>query len=322
MFESVAIENFRGIEKLEVPLSPLTVLVGPNGVGKSSVLDAISLGGRLLGESVETLVRGRRQGLADPALWVVRYGQTQSTVRLTSKGASIAIVIRSHNHVVHAKRQGASGEWDAASEMGFGSGHSIGQSSGAPGPIPVQFVDSARPYDPREMSARFTDIQRRGLKTQLEAFLRILDPRVRSIVMDATTEGTAEPAVDLDGVGSRPLALAGDGVRFMTQLVVGLMQSPQGTTLLEEPETHLHPAGVGALTDAILQQVVQEGQVVLTTHSAELVDQLFDALAASEKPTKWMTVIRLRREDQHIVPISIRGDEIRFRREEMHEDLR
>lgn len=73
MFESVTIENFRGIEKLEVPLSPLTVLVGPNGVGKSSVLDAISLGGRSLHDSVETLVRSRRQGLADPALWLVRY---------------------------------------------------------------------------------------------------------------------------------------------------------------------------------------------------------------------------------------------------------
>jgi hypothetical protein len=52
------------------------------------------------------------------------------------------------------------------------------------------------------------------------------------------------------------------------------------------------------------------------------VDQLFDAVAASGKPTKWMRVIRLRREASGIVPFSMRGDEIRVRRDQMHEDLR
>jgi predicted ATPase len=320
LFESVTIENFRGIEKLEVPLSPLTVLVGPNGVGKSSVLDAISLGGMDLRESVDALVQGRRQGLADPALWLVRYGQTAGVVMLARAGAEARVELRAHKQTIRAWRRG-SGDWEALYEKDFGADYQLGH-SGAMGPIPVQFVDSARPYDPGAMSARYTDIQRRGLKSKLEAFLRVLEPRVRSLVMDATTAGTAEPAVDLEGVGSRPLALAGDGVRFMTQLVVGLMQSQGGTALLEEPETHLHPAGLSALTDAVLQQVLQGGQVVLTTHSAELVDQLFDAVAASGKPTKWMRVIRLRREASGIVPFSMRGDEIRVRRDQMHEDLR
>jgi predicted ATPase len=175
LFESVTIENFRGIEKLEVPLSPLTVLVGPNGVGKSSVLDAISLGGRSLHDSVETLVRSRRQGVAC----------------LRRAGAEIRVEIRSHRQVVTAKREDPSREWEAACQIGFGPTHNAMTYSGEPGPIPVQFVDSARPYDPRDMSTRITDIQRRGLKPQLEAFLRALDSRIRSIGMDATSDGTA-----------------------------------------------------------------------------------------------------------------------------------
>ncbi|TGO02373.1 hypothetical protein PN36_26030, partial [Candidatus Thiomargarita nelsonii] len=46
--KSVLIENFRAIEKIQLPLHPqLTVLVGENGTGKTSFLDAISM---VLGE--------------------------------------------------------------------------------------------------------------------------------------------------------------------------------------------------------------------------------------------------------------------------------
>ena len=43
--KSVKIENYRAIEKLELPLDPsLTVLHGDNGYGKTSVLSAIAVG--------------------------------------------------------------------------------------------------------------------------------------------------------------------------------------------------------------------------------------------------------------------------------------
>ncbi len=41
--ESIKIEHFRGILKLELPIDdPLTVIVGNNGIGKTSILDAIA----------------------------------------------------------------------------------------------------------------------------------------------------------------------------------------------------------------------------------------------------------------------------------------
>ncbi len=43
--KSVKIENFRAIKMLELELHPqLTVLVGENGAGKTSVLDALAYG--------------------------------------------------------------------------------------------------------------------------------------------------------------------------------------------------------------------------------------------------------------------------------------
>ena len=39
----VEIENFRGIEKLNLPLDDTTILIGENNTGKSSILDALQI---------------------------------------------------------------------------------------------------------------------------------------------------------------------------------------------------------------------------------------------------------------------------------------
>jgi predicted ATP-dependent endonuclease of OLD family len=41
----ITVENFRAISQLELPLEPqLTLLVGNNAVGKTTILDAIAVG--------------------------------------------------------------------------------------------------------------------------------------------------------------------------------------------------------------------------------------------------------------------------------------
>jgi len=42
-FQSLTVRNFRRLAAVDIPLRPLTVLIGGNGVGKSSLLDALSL---------------------------------------------------------------------------------------------------------------------------------------------------------------------------------------------------------------------------------------------------------------------------------------
>jgi len=42
-FENLTIRNFRRLSDVDLPLRPLTVMIGANGVGKSSLLDALSL---------------------------------------------------------------------------------------------------------------------------------------------------------------------------------------------------------------------------------------------------------------------------------------
>lgn len=54
MLRSVKLKNFRGFETLEVALSPVSVVVGPNSSGKTTVLHAISAAHRAYAQVLET----------------------------------------------------------------------------------------------------------------------------------------------------------------------------------------------------------------------------------------------------------------------------
>ncbi|MBP6830286.1 MAG: AAA family ATPase [Deltaproteobacteria bacterium] len=75
MIDSVTLQNFKAHRDTRVPLGRMTVLVGQNAVGKTSVLQAMSLLGRCLSSPTTELFAGRfalpgvvHQGATDPLL--------------------------------------------------------------------------------------------------------------------------------------------------------------------------------------------------------------------------------------------------------------
>ena len=60
MITSIRIQDFKGHRDSVIPLGPLTVLVGPNGSGKTSVLDALGIQSDLATSAVENVLTGDR----------------------------------------------------------------------------------------------------------------------------------------------------------------------------------------------------------------------------------------------------------------------
>ena len=60
-FDSVRFRNFKSLADVEVPLHRLTILVGANGVGKTSVLEGIFLLGQLRNKKPGTVFASRRE---------------------------------------------------------------------------------------------------------------------------------------------------------------------------------------------------------------------------------------------------------------------
>jgi predicted ATPase len=72
MIQSISINGLRGIAKGEIKeLAPLTVLVGPNSSGKSTILDALFIA---VSDDTENAIKRcvlRRYGVNRPGRWLL-----------------------------------------------------------------------------------------------------------------------------------------------------------------------------------------------------------------------------------------------------------
>jgi len=119
---------------------------------------------------------------------------------------------------------------------------------------------------------------------------------------------------------SVPASLAGDGILSLLRLSLELAASGGGVALLEEPEVHQHPGAIQQSARAILAAVRRQIQVVLTTHSLELIDALLGA--SSDLDLDRLSLYRLQLQEGKLKSSRLSGPEIAFARAEIEDDLR
>ncbi|MEO7328158.1 MAG: AAA family ATPase [Minicystis sp.] len=126
-----------------------------------------------------------------------------------------------------------------------------------------------------------------------------------------TVRGTERPV---------PAYLAGDGFKRFLALAAAALGTPQGVVLLEEPETYQHPRYLEELA-AMLHIAAAEGtQIILSTHSIELIDALLRAPAAEGKT--YPTVHRMRLFEGNLGATTLDRDLALRVRDDLLQDLR
>ena len=97
-----------------------------------------------------------------------------------------------------------------------------------------------------------------------------------------------------------PATRLSDGtLRYLSLLAILLHPNPPPLICIEEPELGLHPDILPTLCD-LLKEAAQKTQVIITTHSADLIDDLSDmpeAVLVFDKQQGSTTVTRLNKED-------------------------
>jgi ABC-type ATPase involved in cell division len=348
MITEVHLSGLRGVrEGALVEMSPLTVMVGASGSGKSTVLDALLIGaGNSPAEGVGRAVQ-RRRGSWNGAQWLLRRAegvQQQGAVRVIARrplgSQERRTRIDLHDGVPPNEGatlpSGAPAPWSSfllsMSDEGVESRHCwVGiaadnlYQAGPVMPVPLKgwelrMVDLAVVMG-TPLHKQYSEMVKSGRRSEVVEVLReVVGTRtLRDLTL--LTEGEV-PIVHLEfDDGAVPVALASDGVASMVRLAVELASRPGGLVLIEEPELHQHPK-LQWLTARVIWAAVCRGvQVVLTTHSLDLIDGLVSAA-----PPDRLGDLSLHRtalvEAGRLAVSRISGARVAARRAEFEEDLR
>lgn len=303
----LTVENFRGFERLELGLDrPVTVLVGANGSGKTSVLEAIIVG-------LRDLVPGGSPTVLSPDLSArdLRRGAPRCEIKLevTHGGASYTLnerypaseddrgprnwgeqrffyevaraplftfLIQTTRHMIDASVRAAS------VPLSVDDDHTTLAARAGYARFVEWFKEREDVENERRIAARSFELQDPQLRAVREAVAALMPgfdnlriQRDPSPVM-VVTKADVELRLDQLSDGERNLiALAGDLARRMV-LANPNSDAPrvtEGVVMLDEVEQHLHPAWQRRVIPA-LQRAFPAVQWIVTTHSPQVLSSV------------------------------------------------
>lgn len=345
MFSQLDITKFRGIAEGRIAgLTNVSVIVGPNNSGKSSCLEAIEIacsaptiadilslaqrrGGRphaaarhlIYGDAKETSIvlsgeTTRSMKFSERATYIdgeLTMALEEGLVQPIGLYRATLTVTRASQHVSTA---GLVGAMDASGK------HAVPTiETGRKAPHPSALVDVNLVRGPRAMETAYSEIDRTG---RLDAVVTALRASMSSLtdLRILESEGDFVLHAFLEGGARVPAYLFGDGFKRLLELAAALAQQSGAIVLLEEPECFQHPRYQIEFVRLLQHAAARGVQIVLSTHSLELLDRILHAEWPDDAPHP--SVHRLRLVGGQLACTSLNRREAVAARDEIAEDLR
>lgn len=326
MLTSLTIDGLRGIAHGELKdIAPLSVIVGTNGSGKSTVLDALNIvANPSTGEALAAATK--RRSLPSSFLrWLMPKGKLMSVAQLTATncGESCKVELRGDVQLGvvwlgEACRESDQpyARWDGLINI---HGVPVNPHTTHLGIANLRLIDSHGKDVLRPIHELHTIAVETGHRDAERALIAEILPGAEHI--EVLSDQNAPVAHVVYSDHSVPVALVGDGIEVVIRLALELMVLEDGLVLLEEPEVHLHPAALAMAARVIVSAVRRGIQVILTTHSLELIDNLIAACETAED-LKNMAVFRVLLEEGILKSTRIAGERVAQLRSQIEDDLR
>jgi energy-coupling factor transporter ATP-binding protein EcfA2 len=351
MLTSLEIAGLRGIQKGVIKgLRQLTVFVGPNGCGKSTVLEAagVACAGLKAERAFRALADREWLGLAGMAYWCDQKTGASVTGRFepspmdeNASSLSSTSLLRAPvaiSSFLAATKLTSSTQSGQRLEHGASSIHVQVNDDGSPEHsshhsvlVPFEFLgtfsDRAAGARERLASARFssalrdalTAIKRAPWYDDFESYLRELRPKVDHIESLAVDDRDEPFIIEKDPRTVYPVAYAGDGFRRALLLAATLAGAKGGVAALDEPEAFAHPR-MGRELARLFRRSLDDGtQILISTHSLEFIEIVLHEL---KDTAERIAVVGLTMTGGVLSPMMEYGADAYRRIVEMRDDLR
>lgn len=309
MLTSIQLKNFKCFESLKLRLAPLTILCGLNGMGKSSVLQALLLlrqskqagelakGRLVLGGELVDLGTGQDILLEDAKSDVIEFSLWQEEIALPWTLA--------FNYLRDGKQLSA-GARDALGKESDSCWNSVPPFGGRVVYVNADRIGPRKHHEHSEIMARQGDLGARG-EFALNYFHSIqydvmsaADPRCEGLTtyrhLDLVEhwlhEVSPHTQLSLEKIGIADAIIAGFsfarqgdirtrqyrstnvgfGLSYVLPVLIGLLAPPGALCLIENPEAHLHPRGQTRLAELAIRAALAGVQVIVETHSDHFLD--------------------------------------------------
>jgi predicted ATPase len=315
MITGLEISNYRGITHGElIDLAPLSLLVGPNSSGKTSVLEAIVLAAGPNMESVARIIV--RRGWIGDATVAGLLPSESATLRIIENGSVNQITLTKMGSVgVEVKGpQGIHFQVSVSSPAGGWGG------GGTPSARAVTSVEVDRAdVDPTVLDRAISRADLRGERPALIELVRPLLPGLKDLRILQPGSVYALHVED-DSRAPWPAAMAGDGLKKLLILAAKIAADSSGIIVVEEPETYLHVGALSQVAKLFWQAVLdQKKQIIAATHSLEFIDALFAHPGADIANA---ALFRLSLRQGRLKVVRVAGEKVRELRADIGEDLR
>jgi predicted ATPase len=314
LIDDLEIRGLRGIRAGALSgFAPLTVLVGPNSCGKSTVLEALLLAVEPVpADAARHIVRHR---------WAARRSDAETYTRwlFFDRAQPIEASVGGSD----AKRVVRLTERDEKLVAGVvGASHAeVDWTVKAAGRTP--FIE---PTVQRVLlETQWSEVVRAGQREAVESALRHFIPNFDRLELLVET-ASAELNVALHNTvpGAFPVRVLGDGLQALLREALAVSPHKNMLILADEPEAFKHPRALRETAKIYVRALTQGNQIVLATHSLELIDMLLAEIEQQQVGPidRTLAVMRLGLTNGVLRSSVLRGDEAQTLRNAIDEDLR
>ena len=323
MITGITLENFKGFQHLEIQPKQITAFVGPNGTGKSSVLQAFGVLKQTVGKAdnspkvvggplnweIETVTQGPLVYV--PSVQALYSNSRRSTPSLTFEGRfgtrprterpfSFSVRFSSVMRISSIQLTGV-----ALRAMGRAANDLKMVLAVRALEQPVYGLEEDLVEDifliegaGHQESQAATNLVYSSAKTEkISALLKKVTGT--GLTADIVPSKSVE-VKSLNKAGSFNIVTEGFGTNSLIMLLLQLVSAErEATVMIEEPEIHLHPKAQAELASVLVEEALTGNkQVIMTTHSETILNRLLTLVVEGTLPLDDLAIYAFEQDEE------------------------